>query len=130
MNFPSWVLIGHDAMDGLSLFDNFIEITLSDCSKCERVPTPRHLPCLKVLGMREMDKVRFIGTEFYSDGNYRNTLFLALRRLKFESMKNLREWKVIASEAFPCLKILKISKDSRKAFTISSNITIVIYNNG
>ena len=70
MNFPSWVLIGHDAMDGLSLFDNLIEITLSDCSKCERVPTPRHLPCLKVLEMREMDKVRFIGTEFYSDGNY------------------------------------------------------------
>ena len=70
MNFPSWVLIGHDAMDGLSLFDNLIEITLSDCSKCERVPTPRHLPCLKVLEMREMDKERFIGTEFYSDGNY------------------------------------------------------------
>ena len=157
-NFPSWMLTGRDAMDGSSLLFNLIEITLNDCSICKRVPTLGHLPCLKVLEMREMDKVSFIGTEFYSDGNYINKLFPALRRLEFQSMKNLRVWEdaeklTTACEVFPCLeeltvencsqltsapshfpslKILKISEDCRMVFEkISSNVTIVkIKDNG
>uniref|UniRef100_A0A2N9FSP6 Uncharacterized protein n=1 Tax=Fagus sylvatica TaxID=28930 RepID=A0A2N9FSP6_FAGSY len=91
--FPSWMLTGRDARDGLSLFDNLIEITLSFYYNCEEVPTLGHLPCLQVLEINEMNNVRCIGTKFYSDGNYRNALFPTLRRLKLSYMINLVEWK-------------------------------------
>uniref|UniRef100_A0A2N9IEA5 AAA+ ATPase domain-containing protein n=1 Tax=Fagus sylvatica TaxID=28930 RepID=A0A2N9IEA5_FAGSY len=112
--FPSWMLTGRDARDGLSLFDNLIEITLRSCNKCEEVPTLGHLPCLQVLEINGMNNVRCIGTKFYSDGNYRNALFPTLRRLKLSSMMNLVEWKdakeltTATCEVFPCLEELII----------------------
>uniref|UniRef100_A0A2N9J2G1 R13L1/DRL21-like LRR repeat region domain-containing protein n=1 Tax=Fagus sylvatica TaxID=28930 RepID=A0A2N9J2G1_FAGSY len=112
--FPSWMLTGRDARDGLSLFDNLIEITLITCNKCEEVPTLGHLPRLKVLEINEMDNVRCIGTKFYSDGNNRNALFPTLRRLKLSSMINLVKWKnakeltTATCEVFPCLEELII----------------------
>ena len=69
--FPSWV-------NDLSLFHNLIHIKLSWCDKCEEAPTLGHLPCLGVLEIEGMMKVRSIGSEFYrySDGSYRNTFAL------------------------------------------------------
>ena len=85
--FPSWV--------GLSLYHNLIEIELSSCLRCEEVPTLGHLPCLRVLEICEMCRVRSIGSEFYNDGSYRNitTLFPALRMLKLVCMFYLEKWK-------------------------------------
>jgi hypothetical protein len=37
--FPSWMLTSCDPGVGLSLYDNLIEITLSNCTECEQVPT-------------------------------------------------------------------------------------------
>ena len=111
--FPSWV-------NDLSLFHNLIHIKLSWCNKCEEVPTLGHLPCLGVLEIEGMEKVRSIGSEFYSysDGSYRNTtaLFPALRILKLLFFGSLEEWKdakelTSAGEVllvFPCLKELII----------------------
>ncbi|KAK7844609.1 putative disease resistance protein rdl5, partial [Quercus suber] len=87
---------------------------------CEEVPTLGHLPCLRVLVITAMEKVRSIGSEFYSysDGSGRNTttLFPALRKLKWHNMKNLEEWtdaKELTSAGevlvFPCLEELTIS---------------------
>ncbi|XP_050256198.1 putative disease resistance RPP13-like protein 1 [Quercus robur] len=88
--------------------------------ECEEVPTLGQLPCLRVLEIIGMGKVRCIGSEynFYSDGSYRNTttLFPALRILKLEGMKTLEEWKdakelTTADEVllvFPCLEELTL----------------------
>ena len=88
--FPPWV-------NDLSLFHNLIHIKLNWCIECEDVPTLGHIPCLRVLEIEGMGKVRRIGSEFYSysDGSYRNTttLFLALRILKLKKMYSLKEWK-------------------------------------
>ena len=114
--FPSWMLTGRDAGDGLTLFDNLIEITLISCNKCEEVPTLGHLPCLRVLEIQEMHNLRCIGTKFYSDGNYRNALFPTLRRLKLSDMWDLVEWKdakeftTATCEVFPCLEELIIER--------------------
>ncbi|KAL4631766.1 hypothetical protein ACB092_04G002100 [Castanea dentata] len=109
--FPSWVGLS-------SLYHNLIEINLRDCRACEEVPTLGQLPCLRVLEIRGMGKVRCIGSEFYfySDGSYRNTttLFPALRELSFWAMNSLEEWKDVKKltspgemlVVFPCLKRL------------------------
>ncbi|XP_075661640.1 putative disease resistance protein RGA4 [Castanea sativa] len=116
--FPSWVGLS-------SLYHNLIEINLRLCMKCEEVPTLGQLPCLRVLKIREMGKLRCIGSEFYfySDGSYRNTttLFPALRELSFWNMDSLEEWKDAKKltspgemlVVFPCLEILCLS-DCRK----------------
>ena len=101
------------------LFHNLIHIKLNWCIECEDVPTLGHLPCLRVLEIAGMEKVRSIGSEFYSysDGSYTNTtLFPALRILKLEGMRGLEEWKdakelTSAGEVllvFPCLEELII----------------------
>ncbi|XP_075661639.1 putative disease resistance protein RGA4 [Castanea sativa] len=111
--FPSWVGLS-------SLYHNLIKIYLSYCTECEEVPTLGQLPCLRVLEIMVMGKVRCLGSEFYfyNDGSYRNTttLFPALRKLFFGEMDSLEEWKD-AKEltspgemlvVFPCLKILDL----------------------
>ena len=110
--FPSWV--------GSSLYHNLIEINLRYCGECEEVPTLGQLPCLRVLEIYYMVKVRSIGSEFYfySDESYRNstTLFPALRILKLEEIGTLEEWKdakelTTADEVlfvFPCLEELTL----------------------
>ncbi|KAK7857147.1 putative disease resistance protein rdl5, partial [Quercus suber] len=70
-------------------------------------------PVLEIFGM---EKVRCIGSEFYSDESCKNTiLFPALRILKLEEMRVLEEWKdakelTIAGEVlvFPCLEKLTL----------------------
>ncbi|XP_065626594.1 putative disease resistance protein RGA4 [Quercus suber] len=107
--FPSWV--------GLSLHHNLIEIKLKCIENCEEVPTLGHLPCLRVLEIFRMEKVRTIGSEFYSDESCKNTiLFPALRILKLKYMYVLEEWKdakELASagevSVFPCLEVLTLS---------------------
>ncbi|KAL4631812.1 hypothetical protein ACB092_04G004400 [Castanea dentata] len=111
--FPSWVGLS-------SLYHNLIEIKLRYCRECKEVPTLGQLPCLRVLEMERMEKVRCIGSEFYfySDGSYRNTttLFPALRILKLVGMETLEEWKdakelTTTDEVlfvFPCLEELSI----------------------
>ena len=114
--FPSWMLTSCGAMDALLLFDNLTEINLLNCSKCEEVPILGHLPCLKVLQIKKMDRVTCIGISFYSiysDDNYRNVLFPALRRFKVEKMNSLVEWKDVMEVTtkcvvFPCLEELII----------------------
>ncbi|KAK7824598.1 putative disease resistance protein rga4 [Quercus suber] len=110
--FPSWVGLS-------SLYHNLIEINLMRCWNCEEVPTLGQLPCLRVLEIYYMEKVRSIGSEFYfySDGSYRNTttttLFPALRILILGWMDSLEEWKdakelTTADEVFPCLEELTL----------------------
>ncbi|KAM4105757.1 hypothetical protein ACB094_04G016600 [Castanea mollissima] len=114
--FPSWMLTSHDARDGFLLYGNLINIKLSDCKKCEVLPTLGLLPCLRDLDISGMDNVRSIGTEFYgnyNDGGYHKILFPSLESLQLESMPNLVEWTdamepTTTGMVFPCLKNLTI----------------------
>ncbi|KAL4631809.1 hypothetical protein ACB092_04G004200 [Castanea dentata] len=123
--FPSWVGFS-------SLYHNLIEIKLISCMECEEVPTLGQLPCLRVLEMEEMGKVRCIGSEFYfySDGSYRNTttLFPTLRILKLVAMETLEEWKdakdlTTTDEVlfvFPCLEQLSIGSCNKLRYLADS----------
>ncbi|KAL4631975.1 hypothetical protein ACB092_04G018400 [Castanea dentata] len=101
--FPLWLLESDNIRGGLLLFDHLLEIHLSYCRKCEKIPTLGHLPNLKVLKIQGMNNVRCIGTEFYSSyngegssnskgGSGRTVLFQALEKLVLNGMRNLVEW--------------------------------------
>uniref|UniRef100_A0A7N2MU19 Disease resistance protein RGA3 n=2 Tax=Quercus lobata TaxID=97700 RepID=A0A7N2MU19_QUELO len=114
--FPSWMLTSHDARDGFLLYDNLININLTNCKKCEVLPTLGLLPCLRDLFIYGMDNVRSIGTEFYgnyNDGGYDKILFPCLKSLQLWCMPNLVEWTdamepTTTVTVFPCLKNLTI----------------------
>ncbi|XP_030940068.1 putative disease resistance RPP13-like protein 1 [Quercus lobata] len=123
--FPSWLLGSDNIRGGLLLFNHLLEICLSCCKKCEKIPTLGHLPSLKVLEIREMDNVRCIGTEFYSSyngegssnsrgGSGSTVLFPALEKLILESMHNLVKWNGVTEPTakigmmFPRLGYLRV----------------------
>ena len=133
--FPSWV--------GSLLYHNLIEIDLRFCNECEEVPTLGQLPCLRVLEMQGMGKVRSIGSElyFYSDGSYRNTttkLFPALRILRLVGMEALEEWKDakefttagVVLSVFPCLEELIIGGCKKLRYLPASLRTCVLLQKG
>ncbi|XP_030940154.1 putative disease resistance protein RGA3 [Quercus lobata] len=124
-NFPSWLLGSDNIRGGLFLFDHLLEIRLSYCSKCKKLPTLGHLPSLKVLEIRGMDNVRCIGTEFYGSyngegssnsrgGSGSTVLFPALEELVLGGMRNLEEWNDVTEPAaelgmiFPRLECLEV----------------------
>ena len=123
--FPSWLLGSDNIRGGLLFFDHLLEICLSCCKKCEKIPTLGHLPSLKVLEIGEMDNVRCIGTEFYSSysgegssnsrgGSGSTLLFPALEILVLQNMDNLVEWNDVTEPTaelgmmFPRLEYLKV----------------------
>nr|XP_023876813.1 putative disease resistance protein RGA3 [Quercus suber] len=123
--FPSWLLGSDNIRGGLLLFDHLLEIRLSYCSKCEKLPTLGHLPSLKVLGIAEMYNVRCIGTEFYGSSNGEGSsnsrggsgstvLFPALEKLVLGHMRNLEEWNDVTEPTaelgmiFPRLERLQV----------------------
>ncbi|KAM4105746.1 hypothetical protein ACB094_04G015500 [Castanea mollissima] len=123
--FPSWLLGSDNIGGGSLLFHHLLDIHLSYCNKCEKIPTLGHLPNLKVLEIQGMDNVRCIGTEFYSSyngegssnsrgGSGRTVLFPALEKLVLDGMCNLVEWNDVTEPTaeigmiFPRLEYLEI----------------------
>ena len=123
--FPSWLLGSDNIRGGLLLFDHLLELRLSYCSKCEKLPTLGHLPSLKVLEIVRMDNVRCIGAEFYGSfngegssnsrgGSGSTVLFPALEKLVLGGMGNLEEWNDVTELTaelgmiFPRLERLKV----------------------
>ncbi|KAM4105731.1 hypothetical protein ACB094_04G014700 [Castanea mollissima] len=125
--FPSWLLGSDNIGGGSLLFHHLLDIHLTSCNKCEKIPTLGHLPNLKVLEIQRMDNVRCIGTEFYSSyngegssnsrgGSGRAVLFPALEKLVLNGMRNLVEWNDVTEPTaeigmiFPRLGYLKIQQ--------------------
>ncbi|XP_012078050.1 disease resistance protein RGA2 [Jatropha curcas] len=79
--FPNW-------MENL-LLPNLVEISLTECNKCEHLPSLGKLKFVKVLHLCRMDAVKFIGSEVYGDGE---SAFPSLEGLILGSMANLEEW--------------------------------------
>uniref|UniRef100_A0A2P2II18 Uncharacterized protein MANES_10G008200 n=1 Tax=Rhizophora mucronata TaxID=61149 RepID=A0A2P2II18_RHIMU len=117
--FPSWLLIGIPDYGPLV---HLVELKFDGCLKCEQIPSLGHLPQLKVLEIRGMQKVRSIGMDFYSgsgDGgssewSIGTVFFPALKAFSLCDMDHLENWIAPASNGgdrplvFPCLNKLSV----------------------
>ncbi|XP_042518486.1 putative disease resistance RPP13-like protein 1 [Macadamia integrifolia] len=121
--YPTWM-----AISGLSTYKNLIEFELNDCCGLEYVPTLGELPCLRVLMLMGMEKVKCIGQEFYyssnnsgstgatssssssSSSSSRTTVvaFPSLKELYLYNMCNLVEWSEVKN-SFPSLEVLSVT---------------------
>ena len=102
--FPNWM--------STLVFRKLKEINLSDCPRCERLPSLGKLPCLARLGLCRMDCIKCLDEECYGDGE---CSFPALTKLSIREMSNLEKWAIDDStESFPCLKDLSIKNAMRR----------------
>uniref|UniRef100_A0A6N2MJA6 NB-ARC domain-containing protein n=1 Tax=Salix viminalis TaxID=40686 RepID=A0A6N2MJA6_SALVM len=88
-------------------------LRLEDCSKIRQLPTLGCLPRLKILVIRGMGAVKYIGNELYSRIGRAGVLFPALKKLIMIGMDGLEEWMVPGGEGdqvFPCLEELTIKR--------------------
>ncbi|KAM6582927.1 hypothetical protein CsatB_009929 [Cannabis sativa] len=102
--FPRWI--------GSPLFLNIKFLHISNCMKCDYLPSLGQLPSLKDLVIEGMDKVKSIGIELYGEG-YQSVLpFPSLESLKFENMLNWEDWSsssgIESSKEFHLLQKIKI----------------------
>ena len=124
----------------LLLFDHLLEICLKNWKKCKRIPSLGQLPRLKVLKIKGMDNLKYIGEEFYSSynaegssnsggGSGSNVVFPAFKRLVLKRMPNLVEWKdpmeptTTTGMVFPCLEELTQTDKCSMSFSVSSDIS-------
>ncbi|KAF2319202.1 hypothetical protein GH714_013932 [Hevea brasiliensis] len=111
--------------DSFTVFDKLVELKLSNCRCCEELPRLGHLPRLKTLIIEGMPNIRCIGNEFYGidSGSTSNggRLFPALKKLYFNDMTSLVEWKAPPvdeggeTSVFSCLEKLSIKNSPRLA---------------
>ncbi|MBA0670404.1 hypothetical protein Goklo_029571, partial [Gossypium klotzschianum] len=110
---PSWMSRPvHGSNIGSLLLDNLMELELNYCINCRSLPPLGQLHSLKFLALRNMEKVKCIGNEFYYDGSNQGEIevFPALKTFTLRRMRNLKEWKATtAAIMFPCLEELLVS---------------------
>ncbi|KAK8548263.1 hypothetical protein V6N12_061180 [Hibiscus sabdariffa] len=108
--FPSWML--RPTKTGSLLLDNLMELELTCCVNCYRLPPLGQLQSLKFLTLSDMGKVKCMGNEFYCNESCKgkSEVFPALKKFALERMKNLKEWTAMAATImFPCLEELNVS---------------------
>ncbi|TYH23524.1 hypothetical protein ES288_A03G020100v1 [Gossypium darwinii] len=116
-SFPSWMLrpVG-DSNTDLFLLNNLIELNIFNGINCESLPPLGQLHNLQYLKLRNLEKVKRMGNEFYCnegvDGmNKVIKVFPALKKFTLSRMESLEEWTAMAETKtimFPCLERLKI----------------------
>ncbi|KAI0529656.1 hypothetical protein KFK09_002210 [Dendrobium nobile] len=90
----------------MNVLNNLEQIKLSDCLECESLPPFGQLPFLKSLVLRNMPKVKWLGSQF--NGNDKYHAFPLLEKLFIWGLKALEDWfeAGVAAEdgcLFPCL---------------------------
>ncbi|KAK4487915.1 hypothetical protein RD792_003653 [Penstemon davidsonii] len=119
-HFPSWTM--KMSVKGEVRLNHLIHITLTDCRRCQEIPTLGHLPLLEILELKGLRKIKRIGPSFYhSKDCYESTigshiLFPALKRFLLKQMDELVEWVEAEDETttfsrfivFPKLESLEI----------------------
>ncbi|TYI38187.1 hypothetical protein ES332_A02G008200v1 [Gossypium tomentosum] len=110
---PSWMSRPvHGSNIGSLILDNLMELVLDNCVNCKSLPPLGQLNSLKFLALRNMDKVKCIGNEFYCDGSNQGQkeVFPALKTFILRRLLNLKEWTATtAAIMFPCLEELFVS---------------------
>ncbi|KDP35930.1 hypothetical protein JCGZ_09902 [Jatropha curcas] len=102
IKFPNWSL------------PNLIMVNLSNCKKCECLPTLGNLAFLKMVSFCGMDGVKGIGLEFYGEGMH--TPFPELEELTIKGFPNLEEWSIVNDgQTFPKLRKLIVNNCPRLA---------------
>ncbi|XP_037491101.1 LOW QUALITY PROTEIN: disease resistance protein RGA2-like [Jatropha curcas] len=102
IKFPNWSL------------PNLIMVNLSNCKKCECLPTLGNLSFLKMVSFCGMDGVKGIGLEFYGEGMH--TPFPELEELTIKGFPNLEEWSIVNDgQTFPKLRKLIVNNCPRLA---------------
>ncbi|MED6200475.1 hypothetical protein PIB30_085484, partial [Stylosanthes scabra] len=89
---------------------NLIDLTLSNCRRCQRVGALGKLPSLKRLYICYMDNVQDVDDECYNDVEMTRTVFPSLEELALEYLPNLKLLlKTERRDIFPCLSELDIT---------------------
>ncbi|KAK9138806.1 hypothetical protein Sjap_009400 [Stephania japonica] len=111
VEFPGWVSNG-------SLVSNLVAMKISDCSRCEHIPSFGGLCCLEYLEIRNMGNVKSIGSSKDDDDgkgmdasitSSEESSYGSLKKLWLEDMGSLEEWsEKEAGILFPCLEELYI----------------------
>ncbi|XP_077231479.1 putative disease resistance protein RGA1 [Tasmannia lanceolata] len=110
IRFPGWIQN--------SLLTNLVNVSLSNCRRCENLPPLGQLPSLKNLVISGMSALKQINNEFYGNSTLNGFSFPSLKSLSLHEMENLEMWaSVEKGEAFPCLVELKI-EDCSKLITL------------
>ncbi|XP_077225820.1 putative disease resistance protein RGA1 [Tasmannia lanceolata] len=103
IRFPGWIQN--------SLLTNLVEVSLSNCRRCENLPPLGQLPSLKGLRISGMRALKQIDNEFYGNSTLNGFSFPSLKGLRLQNMENLEMWaSVEEGGAFPCLDELMIER--------------------
>ncbi|XP_077225811.1 putative disease resistance protein RGA1 [Tasmannia lanceolata] len=94
-----------------SLLTNLVNVTLSNCGRCENLPPLGQLPSLRNLVISGMSALKQINNEFYGNSTLNGFSFPSLKGLWLWDMENLEMWaSVEEGGAFPCLDELMIAR--------------------
>nr|XP_024925252.2 putative disease resistance RPP13-like protein 1 [Ziziphus jujuba var. spinosa]XP_024925253.2 putative disease resistance RPP13-like protein 1 [Ziziphus jujuba var. spinosa] len=100
-SFPDWI--------GDYSFSRIVDIWLSNCKKCYKLPALGQLSSLKSLRVDGFDMLETIGDEFYVSGTSPVTkLFKSLQTLTFKCMPQWKKWSLVESDVFSQLKELHL----------------------
>ncbi|GKE14536.1 NB-ARC domains-containing protein, partial [Tanacetum coccineum] len=97
--FPNWI--------GDPSFLLLTCVQISGCRKCTFLPPLGQLPSLKKLGIRSLNEVKVVGSEFLGTG----IAFPKLESLRFEKMSGWEVWSTnsgVVDAVFPRLQTLEI----------------------
>ncbi|XP_019107730.2 putative disease resistance protein RGA3 [Beta vulgaris subsp. vulgaris] len=124
-SFPSWIMtMVVKQRDVTSPLSNLARVELSDCKRCQQLPTLGQLPFLRILKLEEFESVECIGDGFYQSSTITATklhdlgtagvLFRALRELYVKNFESLTSWMspspALVATAFPSLETLEIER--------------------
>ncbi|XP_072995636.1 putative disease resistance RPP13-like protein 1 [Typha latifolia] len=91
----------------INWFCKLHSLYLDSCKGWRELPPLGHLPFLKILGIRSMNALTHVGSEFYGNGEVKG--FPALEELRFEDMPEWVEWSGLrGTRLFPSLHNLQI----------------------
>ncbi|XP_077215550.1 putative disease resistance protein RGA1 [Tasmannia lanceolata] len=101
IRFPGWIQN--------SLLTNLVNVSLSNCMRCENLPPLGQLPSLKNLKICGMRALKQIDNEFYGNSTLNGFSFPSLKSLGLWDMENLEMWASLEEGGpFPCLDGLMI----------------------
>ncbi|KAK2420860.1 putative disease resistance protein RGA3 [Trifolium repens] len=120
INIPNW-------MRNTSTLEGLVEVILSECRNCERLPPLGKLPCLTSLYVSGMRHVKYIDDDLYEGATKK--AFPTLKKMRLDDLPNLeRVLKAEGVEMLSQLSKLRINGIPKLAFpSLPSVETLYIY---